>query len=278
MDGAGSAQSPGLRRHVSCLHGDVAEYRRRLTDFFTEGLQDGLRLAYVSSDGADAARPDLADLSDLDGLLAAGALHVLSARDMYGAGGPVDPERVVASVAAATEQALADGFRGLALSADATELIGTPADQDALARWEFLVDRYMASHPLSALCGYGLELGNDTVTEFAMLHTARRSNEARLQVFACADGAIGLAGECDAVDVATLGRVLSRLRTAGAPALVVDMACVEYVDHRLLLMLDRFARGNGVAVSVRSAPPLAARLIELLPVSSLQLATSGAQE
>jgi len=136
----------------------------------------------------------------------------------------------------------------------------------------------MASHPLSALFGYALELGNDIVTEFAMLHTTSPSNEARLQVFACADGAIGLAGGCDPDDVATLGRVLHRLRTVGGPALVVDMACVKYVDHRLLLTLDRVARGNGVAVSVRSAPPLAARLIELLPVSSLQLATSGAQE
>jgi hypothetical protein len=151
FDGADSAQSPGLRRHGSCLHGDVAEYRRCLTDFFTECLQDGLRLAYVSSDGADAARADLADLSDLDRLLAAGALHVLSARDIYGAGGPVNPERVVASVAAAAladgfrglavsadatswsahPRNLADGFRGLAVSADATELVGTPAHQDA---------------------------------------------------------------------------------------------------------------------------------------------------
>ena len=124
--GAGSARSPGLRGHAWCLHGDVAEYRRCLADFFAEGLQDGLRVAYVSSDGAEAARADLADLGDLDRLLAAGALHVLSARDVYGAGGPVDPERVVASVAAATEQALADGFRGLAVSADATELVAHP--------------------------------------------------------------------------------------------------------------------------------------------------------
>ena len=137
LDGAGSAQSPGLRRHVSCLHGDVAEYRRCLADFFAEGLQDGLRLAYVSSDGADAARPDLADLSDLDGLLAAGALHVLSARDRCGAGGPVD---------------------------------------------------------------------------------------------------------------------------------------------RLLLTLDAYGRRNRIAASLRSAPPFVARLMELLPVVSLQLAKSGAQE
>jgi anti-anti-sigma regulatory factor len=87
-----------------------------------------------------------------------------------------------------------------------------------------------------------------------------------------------LAGECDPVGVAALGRVLPRLRAADGGTLVVDMAGVEYVDHRLLLTLDAYARGNGIAVSLRSAPPFAARLMELLPVVSLQLARSGAQE
>jgi hypothetical protein len=104
----------------------VAEYRRCLADFFAEGVQDGLRLAYVSSDGVEAAGADLADLGDLERLLAVGALHVLWARDMHGADGPVEPERVMAFVATATEQALADGFRGLAVSADATELVALP--------------------------------------------------------------------------------------------------------------------------------------------------------
>jgi hypothetical protein len=170
------------------LHGNVAQYRRCLADFFANGLQDGLRVAYVSSDGAQAARADLTDLGDLDRLLAAGALHVLSVRDIYGAGGPVDPERVVASFAAMTEQAPGDGFRGLAMSALATELVRTPVQRDAFARCEFLVDRYMASHPLSALCGYGLELGNDTVTEFAMLHAPGPSNERRSQCSAAPTG------------------------------------------------------------------------------------------
>ena len=267
-----------MRGHASCLHGDVAEYRRCLADFFAEGVQGGLRLAYVSSDDVQAARANLADLGDLDRLLAGGALHVLSAREIYGAGGPVDPERVVAFVAAATEQALADGFGGLAMSADATGLVGTPVQKDAFARCEFLVDRYMAGHPLSALCGYGLGLGNDTVAEFALLHTPAPSNEAPLQVFGCADGAIGLAGECDPIGIAALGRVLPRLRAADGGTLVVDMAGVEFVDHRLLLTLDRYARGNGIAVSLRSAPPFVARLMELLPVVSLQLARLGGQE
>ncbi|WP_275404236.1 MEDS domain-containing protein [Pseudonocardia acidicola] len=271
------ALSPGSRRHASCLHGYVAEYRRCLAEFSAEGLEDGLRVAYVCSDGAEAAREDLADLSGRDRLLAAGALHVLSARDAYGTGGPVDPERVVAFFAAATEQALADGFGGLAVSADATKLVGTPAALDAFARYEFLVDRYMAGHPLWALCGYGLELGNDTVTEFALLHAPGPPNEAPARMFGCADGAIGLAGQFDPGGVAALGRVLPRLRTADGVTLVVDMADVEYLDHRLLLMLDGYARRSGVAVSLRSAPPFAARLMELLPVSSLQRTEPGVQ-
>src|SRR4051812_27027549 len=276
--GAGSARGPGVRGHACCLHGDVADYRRRLADFFAEGVRDGLRVAYISSGRAETARADLADLSDLDRLLAAGAVYVMSARDVYGNGGPVDPERAVAFVAATTEQALAEGFRGLAVSGDATGLISTPAQYDAFTRYEFLADRYMAGHPLSALCGYGLELGNDTVTELALLHTPSASNEAPLQVFGCADGAIGLAGECDPVGVAALGRVLPRLRAADGGTLVVDMAGIEYVAHRLLLTLDHYARGSGVALSLRSAPPFVARLMELLPVVSLQLARSGAQE
>jgi anti-anti-sigma regulatory factor len=255
----------------------VADYRRCLADFFAEGVQDGLRVAYVSSEGAQAARTELADLSNLDRLLAAGAVHVLSARDVYGAGGPVDPKRVVASVAAATEQALADGFRGLAVSGDATELVRTAVQRDAFAQSEFLVDRYMASHPLSALCGYALELGNDTVTEFAVLHAPGPSDEAPLQVFGCADGAIGLTGECDPTGVAALKRVLPRLRTADGEAVVIDMAGLEYVDHRLLLTLDDYAREHGIALSLRSAPPLTARLMELLPMISLQQTDSGAQ-
>src|SRR5690349_2987394 len=103
--------------------------------------------AGVPSPGAPVRRRRLCVPSRLAG----GALQVLSARDIYGAAGPVDPERVVTYLAAATEQALAHGFRGLAVSGDATELVRASAHRDAFARSEFLLDCYMTTHPLSAL-------------------------------------------------------------------------------------------------------------------------------
>jgi anti-anti-sigma regulatory factor len=265
-------RSPGLRGHTCCLHEGAQEYRRHLADFFTEGLREGLRVAYTGFDGVEAARADLADVGDLDRLLAEGALRILSFGEVYGPGAPVDPEDVVATCAAATEEALAAGFRGLRVSADVTELVRTPEQRDAFARAEFLADRYMAEHPLSALCGYQRELGNDTVTEFASLHTAEPSEDALFRVFGCVDGALGLAGEFDLVSVPVLNRLLTRLRTgADSGSLVIDMAAVDYIDHRLLLTLSHYAQANGIALSLRSAPGLAARLIELLQVSNLQL-------
>ena len=62
---------------------------------------------------------------------------------------------------------------------------------------------------------------------------------------------VGLAGEFDQATVPTFGRVLSRPgATIDAGALVVDIADVEYLDHRLLLTLDDYAGANGVRVSV----------------------------
>jgi anti-anti-sigma regulatory factor len=263
--------------HLCCLYDDPADYRHRVTAFFTEGLREGLRVAYAGVGGPEASRADLANLQDLDGLLSDGAVQIL-AMELYLRDDALDPERVVASYAAATEQALADGFRGLRVSADGTELARTPAQQDTLARYEFLVGRYMEGHPLSALCGFGTELGEDTVTEFASLHAGGTSDLPGFRVFGCADGAVGLAGEFDQATVPAFGRVLSRLRTGvDAGALVVDMADVEYLDHRLLLTLSDYARANGVQLSVRWIPPFATRLMQLLPASYLRPAEVGAQ-
>jgi anti-anti-sigma regulatory factor len=147
-----------------------------------------------------------------------------------------------------------------------------------LARYEFLVGRYMDAHPLSALCGFTTELGEDTVTEFAALHAGGPSDVPGFRVFGCADGAIGLAGEFDHATVPAFGRVLARLGwTVDAGVLVVDLADVEYLDHRLLLALDDYARANRVAVRMRSVPPLATRLMKLVPVSYLRPADLGAE-
>jgi hypothetical protein len=234
-------------------------------------------VAYVGADGVEAAQADLAQVDDLDRSLAEGAVCILPVEDVYGPGGPVDAERTVSFYAAATEQALADGFRGLRVGADSTALVRTSEQQDAFVGYELLLGRYMADHPLSALCGYDFGLGDEIVGEFASLHTADPSDESAFRIFSCADGALGLAGEFDPVSVRVLNRVLSRLRTGADTRALVDMAGIEYLDHRLLLTLSTYAQAKDASLLLRSAPPFAARLIELLPTLNLRLAEREAQ-
>jgi anti-anti-sigma regulatory factor len=259
---------------VCCLYDDVGEFRRRLAAFFAAGLRAGCRVAYAGSGGEEGSRADLAGLPDLDRRLADGSVRILSLPD--GDAHPVDPDRVVGLYAAATEQALADGFRGLRVGSDGSELVRSPAHLDAMARCEFLADRYMAGHALSALCGYRLGLGHETVKELASLHATGSSGGPGFTLYGCADGAIGLGGQYDPTSVTVLRRLLTRIR-AGADdgTVVIDMADVEYVDHRLLRTLSAHAREHGVALSLRSAPPFAARLMELLAASGLQHAKEG---
>ncbi len=267
----------GAQDHLCCLHRDVAEYHRRAAAFLADGLREGLRVAYTATHGMEAARAELADLDDVDRLVAGGAVQILPVQEVYGPGGPVDPERVVAAYAAATEAALADGFRGLRVSADATELVRTPEQQDAFARAEILADQYMADHPLSALCGYSVTLGEDTAAEFAALHAPGPSEDTFVRVFGCADGALGLAGEFDLATVPVLDRLLTRLRPgADAGALVVDMAAVDFHDHKLLIALDDYGRTRAVALSLRSTPRLTARLLEMLAMTDVHLTELGA--
>jgi anti-anti-sigma regulatory factor len=261
---------------VCCLYDDVEEFRRRLTAFFAAGLRAGCRVAYAGLGGAEGSRADLAGLRDLDRRLADGSVQILSLQGVYGDAHPVDPDRVVGRYAAATEQALADGFQGLWVGADGSELVRSPAHLDAMARYEFLADRYMAGHALSALCGYRLDLGNETVNELALLHAAGSSGGTGFTLFGCPDGAVGLGGQYDPTSITVLGRLLTRIQ-AGADdgTVVIDMTDVEYVDHRLLRTLSTHAREQGVALSLRSPPPLAARLMELLAASCLQPAEEG---
>jgi len=173
------------------MYDDVGKFRRRLVAFFAGGLRAGCRVAYAGPGGADRSRADLAGLPDLDRRLADGSVRILSLQDVYGDVHPVDPDRVVGRYAAATEQALADRFRGLRVGADGSELVRRPTHLDALVRYEFLADRYMAGNPLSALCGYRLDLGHETVNELASLHATGSSGGTGFTLFGCADGAEG---------------------------------------------------------------------------------------
>src|SRR5262249_28212962 len=149
----------GLQDHLCWVHGDRGDYRPRRTEFFRDGLGRGLRVAYLGPGNAGELREHLDRLVDIPPLTRE-AIRVISSGESYGAGELVDPAEVIKRYAVATQQAVADGCRGLRISADVTDLVRAPDQHDAFARCEFLLEPYSSRHPLSAMCEYRRELGD----------------------------------------------------------------------------------------------------------------------
>jgi hypothetical protein len=129
----GSYRELGVQDHLCWVHGDPRDYRPRLSDFFRDGLERGLRVAYLGSEDAGELRELLGRVADTGTPLVSGeAVRVISFEEFYGAAEPVDPAAVIKRYDAATQEALADGYRGLRVSADVTDLVvrlsgGTPS-------------------------------------------------------------------------------------------------------------------------------------------------------
>ena len=265
----GSYRELGVQDHLCWVHGDRRDYRPRLSDFFRDGLERGLRVAYLGSEDAGELRELLGRVVDTGPLLSREAVRVISFEEIYGAAEPVDPDAVIKRYDAATQEALADGYHGLRVSADVTDLVRAPERRDAFARCEFLLERYSSRHPLSAMCGYRRELG-DAVTQFACMHAAVSAGLTPFQVFACDDGAVGLLGEFDQACQGAFARALQHIEPApGDPELIFDMSAVGFMDHHALLTLDSYAEACQVPVFVRSVPPVVGRVARALGLGHL---------
>jgi anti-anti-sigma regulatory factor len=274
----GPVESPrgfGLQDHLCWVHGDLWDYRPRLTEFFSEGLERGLQVAYLGAGNVEELGEHLDRFIDVGPLLTREALRIISFDEIYRAGEPVVPAEVMKKYAAATQEALAGGYQGLRISADVTDLVRAPEQQDAFARFEFLLERYSARNPLSALCEYRLELGA-AVTQFACMHAAVPAGLTPFQVFACDDGAVGLLGEFDAACQAAFKRALQSIQPVpDESTLIFDLSAVRFMDHRALLALDSYAQMCQVPVLVRSMPPVVRRVARVLGLEHLGRVRTG---
>jgi anti-anti-sigma regulatory factor len=192
-----------------------------------------------------------ADLDDVDGFPEASAAGAVQVRGLaiYGSGEAVDPAMQVRAYAEATEQALADGYTGLRVAADATTLVRTPEARAAFARYEFLIDQFMTGNPLAAMCSYHVgELGHDTAAELAGMHPLAQPSATSLRLFASGEPGIAgvLAGEVDLSTRAHFQRTLDRADLIDVDGeITIDARDLAFIDHRALMHLVEHVRLRG---------------------------------
>ncbi|GAB2986652.1 hypothetical protein GCM10017788_08800 [Amycolatopsis acidiphila] len=254
------ARGLAAQDHVCWFYGDRDEFRARAREFLAEGRAAGQRVRYVTADQDEAA-------GGMD------RVEVSLLRDVYPVGGDVDVTEQVRRFAAATDEALRDGFTGLRVAADVTDLVRTPARLAVFGRYEHVFDRFLASRPFTAMCGYDRRtLDGAAVDHLASLHPAGNvAPPFRLYARGC-DG-FALAGDLDLTGRDLLARALDCADPRPArSSLCVDASAVEFIDHRALITLAEHARTRGFRdLVLHTSLRYPARLVELLGIDGVRI-------
>lgn len=259
LNGKTGGNTPPAYGHACLAYDDPAVFEAAAHDFLAEGRAAGERVWFIAE-----WAPRHWDFRP----------EVMPVGEHYPEGTVIDPAAGVAAYAEATARALADGFTGLRVAADATPLVRTPAQLEAFTRYEVQVDRYMRTHQFAAMCAYDRTLLDDgAVDQLACLHP---ESEAPFRLFTPHPGSgdAALTGELDETTRPLFLQALRRaeLRPAGAE-LVLDAGELGFIDHNSLLHLDAHARSLGTTAVLRTRRPAAARLAELLDLTALRVET-----
>lgn len=265
----------GLHDHL-CWRYDLADdFLVPARAFFQDGLERGLRVRYVAAGDPAALVEDLRGVAGLDEAMRRGAAQVVSLDDMYGTGDVIDPAAQIAAYSAATEEALAAGYRGLRVVAETTPLVRTPEQLEVFARYEHRIDHYMAARPFSAMCAYQVgELSHEVVAQLACMHPVvnRGASPFRLHAAASNDHAAALGGELDLATVELLPLALHRADPSPYDGdLVLDATGLEFIDHRSMLQLVGYALARDSRLVLRTARPGPARIVDALGLSDVRV-------
>ncbi|MGH3930736.1 MAG: MEDS domain-containing protein [Pseudonocardiaceae bacterium] len=269
-----TARGFGLHDHLCWAYDEPDELYSRVLEFLGDGLAQGQRVCYFADSHTAPMWDGLRALGETNGAPRTGAVRIESLSDRYESGVMVDPVGQVLRFASAVADALAAGFTGLRVAADATPLVRTPEQLDAFARYEYLVDRYITSQPQCGLCAYNrAELGQETIAQLACMHPTVSSDTVPFRLHASASSAAAtLSGELDSSvrDVFTTALRRADLRSTGGE-LVIDATELEFIDHRNLLALASHARGCAATAVLRTGlTNNAARMIEVLDLKDVR--------
>jgi hypothetical protein len=268
-----SARGFGPHDHLCWAYTDPGDVRVHMREFLADGLELGQRVSWITSGPLEDLVDDLRGVRVFDRALNSGAASVSSIDATYPFGAVVDPAGQVAAYAEATGNAVAAGFTGLRVAAEATPLVRTLAQREAFLRYEHLVDRYMTGHPFAAMCAYDrAELGDDVVNALACVHPNSNRGPTPFRVHAADDGTTAFAGDLDGPVRDAFARALDLAEPVVVnDVLVVDGTELNFVDHRNLLALADHAARRGATAVLRTRAVGAARLLEILGLDNVRV-------
>lgn len=262
-----SADQLGLDGHACWSFDQKQEFTDVVLEFLTEGLHLGQRIAFMADEPLEAQRERLDALDDVGELTDRGALLFFNLPDLYPKGRAVGVDAQLALFSAATDASVADGYTGLRVAADVTDLVTDPQTREAHLRWESFADRALSTKPLTVLCGYRRDaLSPQLLQDLAAIHPASNVDldSVPFHLFG-QDGDLALAGEVDLYSSEALDRALGfACGSGGTPRL--NLEALDFIDHRGVEILARHTDGPAAdgERAIHNEPPAVNRLCRLL--------------
>ena len=272
VPGAGPAD------HLCWVYADDAALDRAAREFLAGGLARGERLLCVGERVIESllTSPD----HDLAALIERGAVETLTLAEAYAASGPFLAEQQLAYYDAATRRATRDGYRGLRVLAEVSDLAADPGQRAELIRWEHMADDYAVHGAgFSAMCAYRADLGPDALADVASVHPVVRApgEVSSFRMFVDGDRIV-LCGSVDAFCSDRLARVLSAAQ-ADDDGVVLHVADLAFMDVAGLRVVARWAAGlwaRAVSVEVTGASALLRRMWQVLDLDRVAPVTFSA--
>jgi anti-anti-sigma factor len=270
MRGHGSVRElpeAGAADHLCWVHDDDEAFSSAVRDFLAGGLARGERLLCVGEGAVSALHGAEGALGDVDGLLADGVLETMTVAEAYAATGALSADSQRAFYGAATRRARADGYRGLRVVAEVTELAADPGNLAELVRWEHAADEFIASGSgMSAMCAYRSDLPASTLGDALAAHPTGHGPDhlSPWRLFFDERG-LALAGSVDTFTAGRLATLLAGTPTGGHA--VLDLSGLDFVDVAGCRTLAGWATAlqeRGVPLEIHGASALMRRVWRLL--------------
>jgi len=264
--------------HLLLLHHSEQERSAKLAAWVRRGLENDEKVIYTEVDGRSDKGSLLAVLSengvDAVAATAEGRLSIIGIPEFYPAGGPLP----------VIERALAEGYRGLRIAAEASTAL-TFLTWPAYMAIEREIDEITRTHPLSAMCQYEQPSTVDGHLSDVVSNHLSGIREWLLST-GDGDGELILAGEIDVSNAELLACAL-RAATSRAPASLapetfrLNLGRVDFLSagacRAIAEATRQFRDDSGIVLLVGSQPPIASvlRLSGLAGLNGINLIGSG---
>jgi anti-anti-sigma regulatory factor len=239
--------------HLCGVFAVDAQHEELVIDFVRGGFARGERVAYYADENTPEQVMQMLRDADLpaDESMRRGQLVLLSAEETYLTGGTFEPERMISSLHAAIDDALADGYRGFRMTGEMSWASRGVPGAEHLDDYEARVGEVYATRPATGLCQYDRRLFDSARLETMLtLHphavrTAVVSDDGMLritQMSADEAGAarLAIAGEVDTFTCSVFAQALSEAAATGGN-LHLDLSRLRFLDLAATRSLEEVA-------------------------------------